>query len=62
MDSIDRLVLFLVAGMVAGVLYVLAHDAIGLADEVIRRDALLTAGLLGLACASTGIRRARKRK
>jgi hypothetical protein len=59
-DLVDRIVLIVVAGMAAVFLYVVLHDAMGIDTEAIGRNALLAAGVLGIACASSAMERVQK--
>ncbi len=53
---VDSIVGLFVAAMVSGVLYIFAHDYMGVADAVIWLDSMIGADLLGVACAVMSIR------
>lgn len=53
---IDSIVGFFVAVMVSGLIYVLAHDYWGVADELIWSHSMIGADVLAVICAGLGIR------
>ena len=52
-----RFIVLLVAAIAAVVLYVVIHNALGVARKSILVDSLAGAGLLGLVCASALLKR-----
>jgi hypothetical protein len=53
---VDYIVGFFVAAMVSGLVYILAHDYWGVADELIWSDSMISADVLAVICAGLGIR------
>lgn len=53
---VDSIVGFFVAVMVSGLIYVVAHDYCGFADEIIWSNSMIGADVLAVICAGLGIR------
>lgn len=53
---VDSIVGFFVAAMVSGLVYIVAHDCWGFADETIRSNSMIGADVMAVICAGLGIR------
>jgi hypothetical protein len=53
---VDSIVGFFVAAMVSGLVYIVAHDCWGFADETIRSNSMIGADVMAVICARLGIR------
>jgi hypothetical protein len=54
---VDNIVGLFVAAMVSGLLYIFAHDYLGVPDEKIWSESMVSADVLGVICAGLGLRR-----